>query len=228
MIRGIILDFDGLILDTEVPDYESWREIYQEYGCLLPLENWVASIGTHSGLFDPYDYLQARVPGGLNRESVCARRRRRFWEMIEAQPVLPGVEACLASAGRYGLKLGVASSSSREWVEGHLLRLGLLNRFDCITTSDDVTHVKPDPELYQRAAVRLALGTAEVIALEDSPNGILAARRAGVFCIAIPNPMTRKLPLDAELRLDSLDEVSLEELVRRVDDHRRRQTESGP
>jgi beta-phosphoglucomutase-like phosphatase (HAD superfamily) len=108
----------------------------------------------------------------------------------------------------------VASNSERAWVTGHLSRLGLLAPFDAIVCADDGTAAKPDPALYLAALDALGVQAAEAIAFEDSPAGILAARRAGVFCVAVPNPITATLPLSlADLVFPSLGDVSLQRLL---------------
>ena len=217
MIRCVIFDFDGLILETEVPALQAWQEIYQEYGCSLPISVWATRIGTSADAFNPYDYLEAQLGRPIDREHIHRKRSQRRNELVEAQSILPGVEGYIADAKRLDLKLGVVSSSSREWVIGHLSRLGIRTSFDAIKCSDDVQHTKPDPELYHAVLRELDLGAEQAIALEDSPNGILAAKRAGVFCIAVPNPVTRQLPLDqADLHLDSMADLPLEELLMRV------------
>ena len=110
-----------------------------------------------------------------------------------------------------------ASSSSRNWVVGHLSQLGLLSYFDYIRCGDEVARKKPDPELYLAVLAALHIQAEQAIVLEDSPNGILAARRAGIFCVAVPNPLTSQLPLDhANLRLASLADMSLERLIEEV------------
>lgn len=222
MIRGLIFDFDGLILDTELPDYESWKEIYEAHGGALPFSAWSECIGATKFSFDPFDSLASQVATPLDREAIREQRRRRYTEMIEAQAVLPGVEAAIADAQRLGLKIGLASSSRRDWVAGHLTRLGLHVHFDTIRTADDVTHTKPHPELYLTALDALGLQPKEAIAIEDSPVGIRAANNAGIFCVAIPNALTSQLPLDhADLRLASLAELPLEKLLARVEETRR-------
>src|SRR5215469_1061569 len=110
MIQALIFDFDGLILDTEVPDYQSWLEVYQEYGCQLPLSTWSAYIGGAAEVFDAYGHLEAQLGCTVDRQVIRARRRRRYSELVEAQPVLPGVRDYITTAKRLGLKLGVASS----------------------------------------------------------------------------------------------------------------------
>ncbi len=218
MIRALIFDFDGLILDTELPVFRAWEEICLEHGCPLPLEVWAACIGT-SREFDVLGYLEGRLGRKVERAALAARRRQRELELISQQGLLPGVRDYLAEARRLELKLGLASSSSRAWVMEHLGRLGLEGEFDSIKCAEDVGvgRAKPEPDLYRAVLAELGLLPEEALALEDSPNGILAARRAGLFCVAVPNPLTKRLPLDgADMRLDSLAEVSLEALLREV------------
>ncbi len=209
MIRALIFDFDGLILDTESPDYHTWREVYEEHGCELPLETWAAAIGS-MGLFDPYADLEVRAGRTVEREEIRSRRRARNLELIHAQSPLPGVLDYLDAASALGLRLGIASSSPRAWVEGHLDRLQLLTRFDSLVCGDEVARVKPDPELYLRALDALGVAAHEALALEDSAHGLRAAHGAGIRCVAVPNPLTRHLPLvEAALRLESLAELTL-------------------
>ena len=214
MIRALIFDFDGLILDTEVPDFVSWQEIYEAHNCELPFAEWAACIGTADATFDPYTHLETQVGAPLDRETIRSRRRARYAELVAVECVLPGVEAVIAEARGRGLSVGLASSSTREWVLGHLNRLGLHAHFDCVRCSDDVRRTKPDPELYLAAVGALGLKPEEAIAIEDSPNGVLAAKRAGLFCVAVPNRLTCGLALDrADLRLSSLAEMPLDALL---------------
>ena len=112
------------------------------------------------------------------------------------QPILPGVEDYLQTAKELNLKLGIASSSDRKWVEGNLSRLELLDYFDIVHTSDDVEFTKPDPTLYRLALHSLELNPGDAIVLEDSPNGVSASKAAGIFTVAVPNPLTARLNLD--------------------------------
>ena len=216
MIRAIVFDFDGLILDTELPEFQSWQTIYQAHGCMLPFAVWATCIGTTEA-FDPYAYLEEQLGRAVDREAVRLQHRQQCDALIAAQAVLPGVHDYIADARRLGLQLGVASSSSRAWVHGHLTRLELHQHFVCIACRDDVPRTKPDPALYQAALAALGVRPEEAIALEDSPNGILAAKRAGLFCVAVPNVLTRQLPLDhADLQIPSLAALPLSELLRTI------------
>ena len=134
------------------------------------------------------------------------------------QQLLPGVERYLADARRLGLKTAIASSSTSSWVTDHLERFGIHEHFDAILCREDVSLTKPDPELYRKALERLSVTAGEAIAFEDSSNGIRAAKAAGIFCVAVPNPLTADLDLrQADLRLPSLEAVPLQALVDRVE-----------
>lgn len=212
-IKALIFDFDGLILDTEGPEYEAWRTVYKDHGCELDFDQWVQRIGRASHPFDPYDALEAQY-GPIEREAVRAAKRARFGELMARETLLPGVREYIEGAKRIGLKVAVASSAPRDWIFGHVEQFGIHCHFDVVKCRGDVTNCKPDPELYLAAVQALGVKPAEAIALEDSPNGILAAKGAGIFCVAVPNGMTSRLDLShADLLLNSLADLSLEELV---------------
>jgi HAD superfamily hydrolase (TIGR01509 family) len=216
MIKALIFDFDGLILDTEVPEYQSWAELYQAYGSTLPVERWAECIGSADG-FNPYAYLEQQLGRSVDRAAVRLQRRARFAELMADQTILPGVQDYITTAKQLGLKLGVASSSPREWVFGHLSNFGLATHFDASRCGDEVQATKPDPTLYLEVLQALEVQAHEAIALEDSPNGILAAKRAGIFCVAIPNALTRQLSLNlADMQLHSLADLPLAQLLQRA------------
>ncbi len=217
MIRALIFDFDGLILETEGPSLASWDKVYRDFGLELPFSTWLSAIGAAPVAYDPARHLREQVRDEVDWAEVEVKRKAHETSLIEAQKALPGVEEYLADARGMGLKIGLASSSSCKWVVSHLTRLGLTGYFDCIRAADDVSHAKPDPELYQAVLHALGVQAAEAIAFEDSPNGILAAKQAGIYCVAIPNAITSQLSLsEADLQLQSLEEMPLEKLISMV------------
>lgn len=215
MIQVLIFDFDGLIVDTEWPDYESWQQVYRRHGCELAIEKWGQIVGGNGASdFDPHIHLEELCGKQLDREEIWVSRRKQYLDDLSAQPILPGVLDYLDDAERRGLRLAIASSSPENWVRGHLARLGIYQRFDAIKTADDVECTKPDPELFLATLEALSLKAKDAIVLEDSPNGVKAAKRAGLFCVAVPNKLTAQLKFDdADLRMDSLAEKSLGELL---------------
>jgi HAD superfamily hydrolase (TIGR01509 family) len=222
MIKALLFDFDGLILETEEPNYLSWVEVYQSFNIPMPTTEYLKIIGTANPYFDPYQHLEEAVGRKLEWEALESKRKNYELELILKKGPQPGVLEYLEDAKKLKLKMGVASSSSRYWVAGHLERLDLLKFFDCVVTKNDVNKTKPDPELFLTAARILGVKPEEAIVLEDSPNGILAAQAAGMFCVAAPTVLTRQIPLGSpDLVLDSLAELPLPALLEKVREYKR-------
>lgn len=218
MIRALVFDFDGLILETESPIFLSWQELYADHGFPLPFEVWATTIGSAEAEFQPAPELERLVGHALDWDHIEPQRQQRELALINQQPILPGVEQVLLDAQRLGLKLGLASSSSCQWVDGHLRARGLREYFAVVRAADDVHLTKPDPELYLAVLRELGVQGREAVALEDSPNGIRAAKAAGMYCVAVPNTLTRQLALDeADLRLESLADMPLEMLLEKLE-----------
>jgi HAD superfamily hydrolase (TIGR01509 family) len=217
MIEGLLFDFDGLMLDTEWAIYQSWIELYHSYDAHLDTTEWLKVVGTIDDELDYCKDIQAQTGLTLDWENLSRLRRQREMELVAALPLLPGVLSYLEDARRLGLRLGMASTSNWEWVSGHLSQRGLLEYFECIHTREFVSKLKPDPEPYLSVLAMMELDASQAIVLEDSPPGVTSAKRAGLFCVAVPNRLTRLLPLDhADLVLDSLADLPLEELLARL------------
>ena len=209
---AVIFDFDGLIIDSETPLFDIWCEIYQQHGADLRLGDWQHALGTEGG-FDPYADLAERTGQALERDEWVPRVRSEHWHRCETQPLLPGVADRLAEARTLGLATAVASSSSARWVMPWLERHGLASRFDAVCTRDDVAAVKPAPDLFLLAAERLGVAPEACVVFEDSPNGLLAARAAGMWVVAVPNLLTQPLELPShDLALQSLAQRTLSDL----------------
>jgi len=214
-MQALIFDFDGTILDTESSEFQVWQEVYRQYGCELSLDYWLPFIGNNSVPFDPAGHLEQLLGQPLDKEDIERWVEARKQALNQSLEPLPGVLDYLEAAQALGLELAVASSSRRVWVEGHLERLGLLDRFAVIRTKEDVTLTKPDPALFLRAAEGLGVHPAQTIVLEDSLNGVRAAKAAGAFTVAIPNALTQHLDLSqADLLLSCLCDLPLWELLR--------------
>ena len=216
-IDTLIFDFDGVIIDTETPDFQTWQEVFHAHGVEFEMGWWTQFIGGSVEVSEIFQKLEDRSGSPVDRSQLREHKRNRYLEIVRGNPLLPGVLDYIREAKQLGLKLGVASSSFRSWVEGNLENRGLLKYFDAIAAADDVAHVKPNPELYLRVISQLGARPENCLAIEDSANGVTAAKQAGIYCIAVPNPMTKDLALDhADLRLESLSEMSLQTLLRAI------------
>jgi HAD superfamily hydrolase (TIGR01509 family) len=220
MLKALIFDFDGLILDTETPDYQTWQSIYREHGFELPDDEWGRIVGGWGiSTFDAAAHLSLLTQGRLDSVSLRDRHRLETSARLLAQPILPGVEETLREAKRLGLKLAIGSSSPHSWVDTHARRLGIFDYFDTVVCEDEVGigRTKPYPDVYLTALKQLQVQKNEAVVFEDSPNGVRAARTAGIFVVAIPNPVTSLLTFEgANLTLRSLKDLSLHELMNKV------------
>jgi HAD superfamily hydrolase (TIGR01509 family) len=221
MIKALIFDFDGLILDTETPELLVWQEVYLGYGKELTVQTWGQIVGgTAASDFEPVAHLAVLTGEGLDSPRLKERVREQSLALINRQPPLPGVLEYLEDGRRLGLGLGIASSSTHDWVDGHLKRLGLFHFFDTVKACEDVLRTKPEPDLFLSALSALGVQADQAVVFEDSPNGVAAAKRAGIFVVAVPNPLTAQLKFDGEdMRLSSLAEMPLDGLLRQIDSY---------
>jgi HAD superfamily hydrolase (TIGR01509 family) len=219
-VRAFLFDFDGLILDTELASRAGWQLLYREHGQELPPDLWATLVGTTHAPWDPMAHLEELVGEPLERETLNEKRYAHEIALIEAEELRPGIAEYLAATRRHGLKRAIVSSATRRWIDMHLERLEEATGWDAICTADrDPARAKPAPVLYLEALGRLEVTAREAVAFEDSPNGVLAAKAAGVFCVAVPNEVTRELGLaeaGADIVLDSLADLPPEALLTRL------------
>lgn len=211
--RAIVFDFDGVILDTETPLYLSWQEVFAAYDVDLDIEMFSTYIGG-AVYFDLHRHLETLTDLTIDRRQVTADRRARYSELVAHSGLLPGVMDYLTEARRLGCAIGLASNSDIGWVGSNLEEQGLSDRFDVVRTRDDVVHAKPAPEIYLETLRALEVVPNNAIAIEDSASGVEAAKTAGLFTVAVPNPVTRFHSLDkADLILESLSDMPLDQLI---------------
>lgn len=217
MIGAVVFDFDGVILDTERPIFTAWNEVFAAHGCPpLTVEDWSAEIGTAGGL-DMIAILRAGAAVEIDLDEINRRRQERRDALLAEEAVLDGVEEWLDEADAAGVPVAIASSSPRSWVEPHLERLGLRPRFAYLACYRPDTFAKPQPDLYLEACAALDVVPADALAVEDSPNGIAAAKAAGLTCVAVPHGLTESLDLSAaDLVVPSLAHTTLKAVAERL------------
>ncbi|HZU73148.1 MAG TPA: HAD-IA family hydrolase [Acidimicrobiales bacterium] len=218
-IEALVFDFDGVILETEEPDFLAWRQIWADFGQELRLEEWAACIGTAQGpdTFHPFEELVARTGLDLDQAELRARKNDMARRHLDAAELVEGIVEWVEEARRLGLGLAIASSSPRHWIENHLVRLGLEQWWPVIACYDDCGVTKPDPASYLLACRRLGVDPKRAMAVEDSRMGLLAAKAAGLTCVAVPTAMTAHLDFsEADLVVPSLSALTLSDAIARL------------
>ncbi len=188
-LAAVVFDFDGLVIDTEWCEYLTAAEQFRDHGTELSLELWKSFIGS---LDHPHwsDILEEQIGRPVDRDVIVPARRAANADCIGDLAPLPGVLPLVDSIVAAGIPIAVASSSPTDWVEGHLDTHGLLDRFPVRATGDEVPRTKPDPAVYLLACERLGVDPAAAVAIEDSVNGVVAAKAAGMAAVAVPGSMT--------------------------------------
>lgn len=213
MIKAIIFDFDGLVLDTETVWYEAYQEVLKEqFQFDLSIEEFSKCVGSSdTGLFS---YLKQEIGNHVEAEELRKSTSEIHRKNIKEIKAREGVEDYLRDAKKAGLKVALATSSTRNWAVTHLTNLGLLSYFDHLITQDDVEHIKPAPDLFLKALKVLEVEPNEAVVLEDSLNGLLAAQASNIRTVIIPNPVTESLAFENyHLKLKSLADMSLSDLI---------------
>jgi len=214
VIRALVFDFDGLILDTETPLIDSYAEIHAAHGVAFDRAAFIRSVGQADYAFDPWHGFSQHT----DRAALELERRARKNELLLQQIVRPGVVAILDAARERNFSVGLASNSEHAWVEPHLKRIGLHDRFAFFACREDVASPKPEPDLYKLVLNRFGLRGHEAIAFEDSHAGSLAAKRANLWTVAIPNTSTAHHDFShVDLCVNSMAEVTLDTLIGRFE-----------
>jgi HAD superfamily hydrolase (TIGR01509 family) len=212
--HALILDFDGTILDTETPACESTAQIWADYGVDLPMDWWLAGMGTDRKSSWVQE-LEKRIGHVLDQDLVMEARQQIKNEMTENQPILPGVTELLDAAAGRGISTAIGSSSPHAWVDQHLKRVGLYEKFSYIVCRDDVGEVaKPAPDIFLHALELLRVDASAAAVVEDSPNGLKAALIADIRTVVVPNPLVTSLDFSgAYARFETLDEIPPDALL---------------
>ncbi|MCM3389166.1 HAD family hydrolase [Ureibacillus chungkukjangi] len=217
MIKALIFDFDGTIIDTETAWYITFRDAYKTHGVDLTLEQYSQCLGTSLHSFNPYTHLKTHHNLPIDLEEFKQLVQQQHTEMMIKERVRPGILQLLETAKSQGLKIGLASSSDRTWIDKFVKLHGIEDYFECYCTADTVKNVKPDPELYLQALEKLGVEASEAIAIEDSPNGARAAVAAGIPTVVIKNDITNQLPFsEGHHTIESLTNYDLEKLAELV------------
>lgn len=209
-IDAVILDLDGLVLDTEIGFWLAWKHAAKSMGSKVPNSLRESLSGRDS------QEVRRRMMVFFGEDfewREFTRRSNEFWYRYVSKrgiPVKRGLLGCLALFEKKGVPYCLATNSHRASALECLELAGLGGRFDLMVTRDDVNLGKPSPEVFLLASARLGVGADRCLVLEDSLSGVAAARAAGAFTVLVPSmsrndPSTRRL---AHRECRDLQEVS--------------------
>lgn len=213
MLKTIIMDFDGLIVDTENVWYHIYVKWFREHKAYsLSVLEFLECVGSNSeDLFRKLDQKGIHV----DREEFSYDTKQSFIEASSVLPAKEGVEGFLRQSKESGLSVTLATSSGRKKPTVHLERLGLMKYFDFLVTAEDVERIKPAPDLFLEAARRTASAPEECLVVEDSLNGLRAGINAGMRVLVVPNEVTRHCAFEGQYRMEaSLVDVDVPGLIK--------------
>jgi len=204
-IQAVIFDMDGVIVDSEPYSMQALIDILRQYG-IEPTEDDMRQSYGRRVRDDFVDYF-AKYGVTADVNMAIAHKHARYYHLAAGHlQSFPGAMPLLNRLRDHGYRLALASSGDRVKVAFGLQALQLNGTFEAIVSGDDVTHSKPDPEIYLTAAQCLGVFPAACIAIEDAPSGVESAKRAGMRCIAVTNSVDRDRLYKADLIVDSLDD----------------------
>jgi HAD superfamily hydrolase (TIGR01509 family) len=210
--EAVVFDFDGVILDSETPEYESHRRVFERFGLTLTVDEWCDWIGVDTDL-DP-----DRWPNRLRAHTHEAPAPHVFREEVKAlfrdllpKAPMPGISSLIAELVRSDVRCAIASNSPARWVVPAAEAVGVTDYMSAVVTIDDVSCGKPAPDVYLEAVRRVGAEPARSVAIDDSSPGLTAARAAGLRTIAVPHWLTERHDLSqADVRVPDARAITLE------------------
>jgi len=195
-IQAIIFDMDGLMINSESLHQEAWQVMLRRFGYEIDEALFARLVGLR--ISEDAVLLREHFHLPVMAEALARQRNDLFLASLPGRvKPMPGLGELITEIGRRGLRCALATSGERRYVEAVRRELNLDGVFDAIAVAEDVERGKPAPDVYLLAAQRLGLQPAQCLVLEDAPNGVAAAKVAGMRCVAVPNEMTRSLDLSA-------------------------------
>ncbi|MBU0700205.1 HAD-IA family hydrolase [bacterium] len=208
MIKAVIFDMDGLMVDTETVYFIALQQIAQKRGKDFPMALKRAMIGKQGVI--SMDIFKEYLVLNETAEDLLVEREDVYGGILNKTELVPldGLPELLLLIDTMGIPAAIASSSAEQWIRLVINKLGISDRFKAIVSGDNVKNSKPYPDIYLLAAKRLGVLPQYCLALEDTPTGIEAAKRAGMICVAVPNHYSKGLDFSmADMVINSLEDV---------------------
>jgi beta-phosphoglucomutase family hydrolase len=215
MIKAVIFDMDGVIIDSEPAHVKLENEIFKEYGIFIDEEEHNSFVGTTSHYM--WRTIKNKYKLSQSLEELVENDRNRYFQMLsmrdESINIIDGIHELIKELHRNGIKMAIASSSPMNVIETVVNNFQLNEYFDILVTGDYVQKSKPEPDIFLYASKKIGIKPYECVVIEDSKNGSIAAKKAGMKCIGFKNPNSGNQDLScADLVIDSLLQVDYEKI----------------
>lgn len=210
----VLFDFDGVLVDTEWAIYDAWHRTFQRHHHPLPLEVYTQCIGSDFATWSPKTHLEELTGQAFDWHDLDAKRQEEILADLAQEGPMPGVLALLSQLKEAGVNCAVVSSSSHDWVDNWLEKLGLRPWFSEVVCRGDAPRIKPAPDLYLEAVRRFGKSAENCLVIEDSLNGVKAANAAGCPVWVVPNRVTAMLDFSLATKVFPSLEIVAEELKR--------------
>ena len=209
--KAVIWDMDGVIADTAPYHFKAWQKIFQKRGVNFTQDDFTHYFGQRNDTI-----IRNTLGGQISQSEVdaIANEKERTYRKFVKQNIkpLPGAIKLIRSLGEHGFKIALASSAPIENIRLVTQGLGIENCFQAIVTGRDVIEGKPSPQGFLLAAQKLGVEPKNCVVIEDAIAGVTASKRAGMHCIAVTNTHPRENLMEADLVVDTLEAVSLNDL----------------
>ncbi|MBU1766921.1 MAG: HAD family phosphatase [Candidatus Omnitrophica bacterium] len=211
MIKAVIFDMDGVIVDTEDAVAQATVDMFDElYGAKVKKEDFLPFVGTGAKKY--ITGVSEKYKVTFDMEKALKKREDNFSKIAIAGGIkpFPGAVALIKEAKRLGLKTAIATSSHRSILGITLKGAGIdIGDFDAITTAEECRNVKPDPEIFLLTAKKLDVSPQEALVIEDSPAGIQAGKKGGFIVVGVANTFTKDKLQQADFVVENLKELSI-------------------
>lgn len=214
MLKAVILDFDGLIIDSEVIWFDIFQKWFLEkFNYVLPLEQFLWCVGSGSKVL--FKHLYDTKGFEIDKQQFDFETIDEFILRSEHLPAKAGIIELIEEVKKQDLKLALVTSSKVERPTYHLTRLNLIDDFEFLVTANDVENIKPNPEPFNLALEKLGIVASEAMVFEDSKSGLTAAKAAGIPTIVIPNEVTKFSDFHGYYqKIDTAEDVNLIEIIK--------------
>jgi len=214
-IKGVIFDVDGLLVNTEKIHVEAWENVFSKKGIFLTKSDYDEGVGIADKEFLLHLKSKGKIPENFDINKLCKEKEKYFLKIIkDGINVFNGVFETLEYLKEKGLKIAAASNSKKVFVKSVLEYSNLIKFFDFFVAREDIENPKPAPDIYEKAVKLMGLKKENVVVFEDSEVGIEAAKKAGLFCIAVASTQMYDKLKKADIIIEKIEKRKIEEILR--------------